>query len=50
MFANSIGPDGPFLMMVTQFPSMAGFEQSRDKLNGDADFVKAWMRSMRSPA
>jgi NIPSNAP len=41
VFANSIGPDGPFLMLVTQFPSMAGFEQCRDKLSADSDFAKA---------
>ena len=41
VFANSIGVDGPFLMLVTQFPSMAGFEQIRDKLGADTDFTKA---------
>jgi hypothetical protein len=41
VFANSIGPDGPFLMIVTQYPSMAGFEQVRDKLAANREFVKA---------
>ena len=41
VFANSIGADGPFLMLVTQFPSLAGFERSRDALTADADFMKA---------
>lgn len=41
VFANAIGTDGPFLMLVTQYPSLAGFEQSRDKLGGDEEFMKA---------
>lgn len=41
VFANSIGPDGPFLMVLTSYPNMAGFEQTRDKLTADAEFAKA---------
>ncbi len=41
VFASSIAPDTPFIMTVAQFPSLAGFEQIREKLNSDADFSKA---------
>lgn len=41
VFSNSIGPDGPFLMLVVQHSSMAAFEQGRDKLAGDPEFAKA---------
>ncbi len=41
VFASSVAPDSPFLMLVIQHASMAGFEQGRDKLAGDVDFAKA---------
>jgi len=41
VFANSIGPDGPFLMLVTQHASLAAFEQERDKLMANEEYVKA---------
>jgi hypothetical protein len=40
-FANSIGADGPFLLLVTEYPSLAGFEQTRDKLTTNPEFMKA---------
>lgn len=41
VFGNLIGTDGPFLMLVTQYSSLAGFEKSRDALEADSDFAKA---------
>jgi hypothetical protein len=41
VFSNSIGADGPFLMLVTSYPSMAAFEQARDRMAADEKFRKA---------
>ncbi len=41
VFANSIGADGPFLLLVSQYPSLAGYEQIRGKLLADGEFSKA---------
>ena len=41
VFANSIGPDGPFLMALTSYPNMGAFEQTRDKLAADSGFAQA---------
>ena len=40
-FVNSIGVEGPFLLLVTQYPSLAGYEQTRNKLTADGQFAKA---------
>jgi hypothetical protein len=40
-FANSIGADGPFILLVTQYPSLAGYEQVRNKLTADGEYSKA---------
>lgn len=41
VFGNSIAPDGPFLMLVTQHPSLAAFGEVRDKLMSNEEYVKA---------
>ncbi len=41
VFGNTISADGPFLMLLTSYHNMAGFEQTRDKLSANADFMKA---------
>jgi hypothetical protein len=41
VFGNTISADGPFLMLLTSYPNLAGFERTRDKLSADAGFMKA---------
>ncbi len=41
VFTNMIGGEGAFLMTLTSFPSLAAFEQTRDKLMSDGGYVKA---------
>jgi hypothetical protein len=40
-FASNIAPNGPFLLMVTSFPSFAAVDEVRTKLEADAEYVKA---------
>src|SRR5271165_406377 len=40
-FANYIGPDGPYLVAITQFPSLAVLQETVAKLAGDNDYQNA---------
>ncbi|MCU1235868.1 MAG: family containing protein [Candidatus Solibacter sp.] len=41
VFSNTIGPDGPFLLTLVSYPSLAGMEQAQAKLAADAEYQKA---------
>ena len=39
-FANLVAPNGPFLTVLSSFPSLAGMESAMAKLEADKEFVK----------
>lgn len=41
VFASSIAPDTPFLLMVTSFPSLAAMETAWDKIASDKEYSAA---------
>jgi hypothetical protein len=41
VFASTIAPDSPFLLVVVSYPSLAGMEQAQGKLAADAEYQKA---------
>jgi hypothetical protein len=41
VFANTMAPDGPFLLVLVSYPSLAGMEQAQAKLAGDGEYQKA---------
>jgi len=40
-FANTIAPDGPFLLLLVSYPTLAGMEQAQTKLAADGEYQKA---------
>ncbi len=40
-FANNIGPDGPYLVTITQFPTLAVLQETIAKLAADNDYQMA---------
>lgn len=40
-FANLIAPNGPFLLVLSSYPSMVAYEASLEKLSGDKGYQKA---------
>jgi hypothetical protein len=40
-FANTIAPDGPFLMLLVSYASFGAIEQTATKLAGDAEYQRA---------
>ena len=40
-FANTIAPDGPFLLVLVSYPSLAGITLAQDKLAADGEYQKA---------
>lgn len=41
VFTSLIAPDSPFLLLIMQFPSLAGWEVAQDKLAEDKQYQKA---------
>jgi NIPSNAP len=41
VFSSTIAPDGPFLLVLVSYPSLAGMEQAQTKLAADAEYQKA---------
>lgn len=41
VFANLIGPDGPYLLLVNSYPSLAAMEEIQSKDGSDKEFMKA---------
>ncbi|MEZ5402797.1 MAG: NIPSNAP family protein [Bryobacteraceae bacterium] len=41
VFANSVSPGGPFVLMVNQYKSLAAMEESQEKLAADKEFMGA---------
>lgn len=41
VFANMIGPGGPYLLLVNSYPSLAAMEEIQAKSSGDKEFIKA---------
>jgi hypothetical protein len=41
VFTNLIAPDGPFILIVAGFPSLAAFEQAGGKLAEDKEYLQA---------
>jgi hypothetical protein len=41
VFASNIAPDGPFLLVLTSYPSLSAMEQIQAKLAADAEYQKA---------
>jgi hypothetical protein len=41
VFANLIGPDGPYLLLVNSYPSLAAMEEIQSKGSDDKEFMKA---------
>lgn len=40
VFSSSIAPDGPFMMVLTSYPSLTGMDQIGQKVAADGDFQK----------
>jgi hypothetical protein len=40
VFSNLIAPNGPFILVLSSFSSMAVFDSSMDKLNADKQYMK----------
>ncbi len=41
VFGTTIAPDGPFLLVLTSYPTLAGMEQAQAKLAADGEYQKA---------
>lgn len=41
VFSNLVSPDGPFLLLLNSYPSLAAMESSSEKLARDKDFAAA---------
>jgi hypothetical protein len=41
VFANLIGPGGPYLLLVNSYPSLAAMEEIQSKSSGDKEFTEA---------
>lgn len=41
VFGNLIAPDGPYIMAIVQYPSLAAMEETRSKMGEDAGYKKA---------
>src|ERR1035441_981296 len=41
VFSSNIASDGPFLLVLSSFPSLSGMEQVQAKLAADAEYQKA---------
>jgi hypothetical protein len=39
-FSSNIAPDGPFILLLTSYPSLAAMEEITNKLNADEEFMK----------
>ncbi len=42
VFRSSIGPDSPFVILLSEFPSLAAFEAADDRVWSNAAFAKAY--------
>jgi hypothetical protein len=49
VFSNLIAPDGPYIQILVQYPSLAAMEEIRGKVNADAGYVKASQKLMSQP-
>lgn len=49
VFASSIAPDSPFILMLSSFAGLAGYEQVRTKLTADAEFTNAMQAFYSQP-
>ena len=49
VFASSIAADTPFILMISSFAGLSGYEQTRTKLTTDADFTKAMQEFYSQP-
>src|ERR1035438_2728210 len=38
VFSSTIAPDGPFLLVLTSYPSLSAMEQAQSKLASDAEY------------
>ena len=50
LFASSIGPDAPFILLLAEHASLAAFEQCYEKLRGDQAFQAASLALQQSVA
>jgi hypothetical protein len=48
-FGNLIAPDGPYIFIAVQYPSLAAMEETRDKMNADAAYQKATAKYLAAP-
>ncbi len=49
VFGNTIGPDGPYIRIAVQYPSLAAMEETRAKMNVDASYKKATDKYLAAP-
>ncbi|BDC49306.1 hypothetical protein F183_A16220 [Bryobacterales bacterium F-183] len=49
VFSNLIAPDGPYIMAIVQYPSLAAMEETRAKMNEDAAYQKATDKLLSAP-
>jgi NIPSNAP len=49
VFSNLIAPDGPYLFVVVSYPSLAAMEETRSKVNADADYLKGTAELLGAP-
>lgn len=48
-FGNVIAPDGPYIFIAVQYPSLAAMEETRAKTNADAAYQKATDKYLAAP-
>lgn len=49
VFGNLIAPDGPYIQIIVQYPSLAAMEETRAKTSADPVYEKASQKLMAQP-
>ena len=49
VFNNLIAPDGPYILAIVQYPSLAAMEETRAKMSEDAGYKKATAKLLEGP-
>ena len=49
VFGSMIAPDGPYIRIAVQYPSLAAMEETRAKMNADAAYKKATDKYLAAP-
>jgi hypothetical protein len=49
VFGSTIAPDGPYIRIAVQYPSLAAMEETRAKMDADAAYKKATAKYLAAP-